>query len=397
MRDPPLILAVDDTPQNLDLLRRRLSSQGYEVTTAEDGEAALERTAELLPDLILLDIMMPRLDGIETVRRLKANPAHQHIPVILVTAKSDPMDVIQGLDAGGDDYLTKPIDHAALLARVRSMLRMKALHDKVHEQARELEDWSRLLERRVAEQIEQIARMDRLRRFLPPQVAEILVGDRQGGDPLQSHRQDVTVVVADLRGFTSFAETAEPEEVLTVLREYHHCIGTLVAQHDATLERFVGDGVLALFNDPLPQEDHTGRAIQMTLEMRQHVQVLCETWAKRGYALGFGVGVTRGYATVGGVGFERRIEYSVIGTVPNLASRLCDEAKTGQILVSRPVIAALEDRAEFQLVGNLSLKGFHRPVPVFEILGLRKSVATHSTARRQQDSTDESALGGRNL
>ena len=397
MRDPPLILAVDDTPQNLDLLRRRLSSQGYEVTTAEDGEAALERTAELLPDLILLDIMMPRLDGIETVRRLKANPAHQHIPVILVTAKSDPMDVIEGLDAGGDDYLTKPIDHAALLARVRSMLRMKALHDKVHEQARELEDWSRLLERRVAEQIEQIARMDRLRRFLPPQVAEILVGDRQGGDPLQSHRQDVTVVVADLRGFTSFAETAEPEEVLTVLREYHHCIGTLVAQHDATLERFVGDGVLALFNDPLPQEDHTGRAIQMTLEMRQHVQVLCETWAKRGYALGFGVGVTRGYATVGGVGFERRIEYSVIGTVPNLASRLCDEAKTGQILVSRPVIAALEDRAEFQLVGNLSLKGFHRPVPVFEIVGLRKSVATHSTARRQQDSTDESALGGRNL
>ena len=397
MRDPPLILAVDDTPQNLDLLRRRLSSQGYEVTTAEDGEAALERTAELLPDLILLDVMMPKLDGIETVRRLKANPAHQHIPVILVTAKSDPMDVIEGLDAGGDDYLTKPIDHAALLARVRSMLRMKALHDKVHEQARELEDWSRLLERRVAEQIEQIARMDRLRRFLPPQVAEILVGDRQGGDPLQSHRQDVTVVVADLRGFTSFAETAEPEEVLTVLREYHHCIGTLVAQHDATLERFVGDGVLALFNDPLPQEDHTGRAIQMTLEMRQHVQVLCETWAERGYALGFGVGVTRGYATVGGVGFERRIEYSVIGSVPNLASRLCDEAKTGQILVSRPVIAALEDRAEFQLVGNLSLKGFHRPVPVFEILGLRKSVATHSTARRQQDSTDESALGGRNL
>jgi adenylate cyclase len=397
MRDPPLILAVDDTPQNLDLLRRRLTSQGYEVTTAEDGEAALERTAELLPDLILLDVMMPKLDGIETVRRLKANPAHQHIPVIMVTAKSDPMDVIEGLDAGGDDYLTKPIDHAALLARVRSMLRMKALHDKVHEQARELEEWSRLLERRVAEQIDQIARMERLRRFLPPQVAEILVGDRQGGDPLQSHRQDVTVVVADLRGFTSFAETAEPEEVLTVLREYHHCIGTLFAEHDATLERFVGDGVLALFNDPLPQEDHTGRAIQMTLEMREHVQVLCETWAKRGYMLGFGVGVTRGYATVGGVGFERRIEYSVIGTVPNLASRLCDEAKTGQILVSRPVIAALEDRAEFQLVGNLSLKGFHRPVPVFEILGLRKSVATHSTARRQQDSTDESALGGRNL
>src|SRR5918993_2887766 len=228
MRDPPLILAVDDTPQNLDLLRRRLSSQGYEVTTAEDGEAALERTAELLPDLILLDIMMPRLDGIETVRRLKADPMHRHIPVILVTAKSDPRDVVEGLDAGGDDYLTKPIDHAALLARVRSMLRIKALHDTVQDQARELVAWNQLLERRVAEQVEQIGRMERLRRFLPQQVADLVLAGQGGPDPLESHRRDVTVVFGDLRGFTGFAETAEPEEVITVLREYHAAVGDLV-------------------------------------------------------------------------------------------------------------------------------------------------------------------------
>lgn len=236
----PLILVVDDTPQNLDLLTRRLRSQGYEVATAADGVEALARVAELAPDLVLLDIMMPRLDGIETVRRLKADPAHRHIPVILVTAKSDPRDVIAGLDAGGDDYLTKPIDHAALLARVRSMLRIKTLHDTVQDQARELADWNRLLERRVADQVEQIGRMDRLRRFLPPQVADLVIAERNGSDPLASHRRDVTVIFGDLRGFTSFAETAEPEEVIAVLREYHAVIGELVQQYEGTLERFVG-------------------------------------------------------------------------------------------------------------------------------------------------------------
>jgi adenylate cyclase len=237
MRDVPLILAVDDTPQNLDLIARRLRSQGYEVATAADGEEALIRVAELEPDLILLDIMMPRLDGIETVRRLKADPIHRHIPVILVTAKSDPRDVVEGLDAGGDDYLTKPIDHAALLARVRSMLRIKALHDTVQDQARELAEWNRLLQRRVAEQVEQIGRMERLRRFLPPQVADLVIAGQGGADPLESHRRDVTVVFGDLRGFTSFAETAEPEEVIAVLREYHNAVGQLVRRNLGALCR----------------------------------------------------------------------------------------------------------------------------------------------------------------
>jgi adenylate cyclase len=371
MRDAPLILAVDDTPQNLSLLTRRLQSQGYMVATAADGEEALTRVAELVPDLVLLDVMMPKLDGIETVRRLKADAAYRHIPVILVTAKSDPRDVVEGLDAGGDDYLTKPIDHAALLARVRSMLRIKMLHDTVQDQARELAEWNRLLEQRVAEQVEQIARMGRLRRFLPPQVADLVVAGRGGMDPLESHRRDVTVVFGDLRGFTSFAETAEPEEVIAVLREYHAAVGDIVMQYEGTLERFVGDGVLVLFNDPLPQRDHTERAVRMSLKMRECIQILAEGWRKRGHDLGFGVSVARGHATLGSVGFEHRLEYSVIGTVPNLACRLCSEARPGQILLTQRVFACLRDTIEAVLIGDLQLKGFQKPVPAFELVALR--------------------------
>jgi adenylate cyclase len=371
MRDVPLILAVDDTPQNLDLLTRRLQSQGYEVATAADGVEALARVADLVPDLILLDIMMPKLDGIETVRRLKADAAYRHIPVILVTAKSDPRDVVEGLDAGGDDYLTKPIDHAALLARVRSMLRIKALHDTVQDQARELAEWNRMLEQRVAEQVEQIARMGRLRRFLPPQVADLVVAGRGGLDPLESHRRDVTVVFGDLRGFTSFAETAKPEEVITVLREYHAAVGDLVMRYEGTLERFVGDGVLVLFNDPLLQRDHTQRAVMMSLKMRECIQILAEGWRKRGHDLGFGVSVARGHATLGSVGFEHRLEYSVIGTIPNLACRLCSEARSGQILLTQRVVACLRDRIEAVLIGELHLKGFHKPVTAFELVSSR--------------------------
>jgi adenylate cyclase len=371
MRDVPLILAVDDTPQNLDLLTRRLQSQGYEVATAANGVEALARVADLVPDLILLDIMMPKLDGIETVRRLKADAAYRHIPVILVTAKSDPRDVVEGLDAGGDDYLTKPIDRAALLARVRSMLRIKALHDTVQDQARELAEWNRMLEQRVAEQVEQIARMGRLRRFLPPQVADLVVAGRGGLDPLESHRRDVTVVFGDLRGFTSFAETAKPEEVITVLREYHAAVGDLVMRYEGTLERFVGDGVLVLFNDPLPQRDHTQRAVMMSLKMRECIQILAECWRKRGHDLGFGVSVARGHATLGSVGFEHRLEYSVIGTIPNLACRLCSEAKSGQILLTQRVFACLRDTSEAVLIGKLHLKGFHKPVTAFELVSSR--------------------------
>ena len=363
----PRVLIADDNPQGVELLEAYLSETDYEVQTAADGEETLRKVADWQPDLILLDIMMPKLDGIETVRLLKADPELRSVPVILVTAKADTKDVVQGLDAGGDDYLTKPFEHSALLARVRSMLRQKALPDTVQEQASELAQWNAELENRVKAQVDEIARIGRLRRFLPPQVAEMLVAS--GDQMLQSHRREVTVVFCDLRGFTSFTETSEPEEVMSVLKEYHVCLGELITKHEGTLERFVGDGLLVVFNDPMPVPDHSVRAVRMAIEMRECIQALAQDWRRRGHELGFGIGMARGYATLGSIGFEGRSDYAAIGTVPNLASRLCDEAKPGQILVSEKVLLAVESTVDACLIGELSLKGFHRPVRAFEIHG----------------------------
>lgn len=375
MHDPPRILAVDDTPENLEILRMRLEANGYEVVTAADGEEALAKVRDVKPDLILLDIMMPKLDGISVVRLLKQDISLQSIPVILVTAKADTRDVIEGLDAGGDDYLTKPFEHKALLARVRSMLRQKALHDTVEAQARSLQDqaaqlaaWNQSLEQKVAEQITEIERMARLRRYLPAQVADLIVATGNGDALLQSHRREVTVVFCDLRGFTAFAETAEPEEVMTVLGEYHSCLGEQITRHEGTLERFVGDGIVVIFNDPLPCAGHTERAVSMAVAMRDAIDEHSERWRKRGYVLGFGIGIDRGHATIGQIGFDQRSDYAVIGTVPNHAARLCEEAKSRQILVSQRVFGAVEPLIESIPVGELTLKGFHHPMPAYEIV-----------------------------
>ncbi|PBC09429.1 response regulator [Mesorhizobium sp. WSM3859] len=375
MHDPPRILAVDDTPENLEILRMRLEANGYEVATAADGEEGLAKARELTPDLILLDIMMPKLDGISVVRMLKQDTSLLAIPVILVTAKADTRDVVEGLDAGGDDYLTKPFEHQALLARVRSMLRQKALHDTVAKQAKcledqaaQLSDWNRSLEQTVADQVTELERMARLRRFLPVQVADLIVATGNGDALLQSHRREVTVVFCDLRGFTAFAETAEPEEVMTVLAEYHSCLGQQIVRHEGTLERFVGDGIVVVFNDPLPCADHTERAVSMAAAMRDAIDEHSEQWRKRDYLLGFGIGVARGHATIGRIGFDQRSDYAVIGTVSNHAARLCEEAKSRQILVSQRVVGAVESLVESVPVGELTLKGFRRPMPAYEIL-----------------------------
>src|SRR5438309_4705786 len=236
MRTPPRILIADDNPMNLDILQTRLAAHGYEILTAADGEEALALAREKQPDLILLDVMMPKMDGVEVCRRLKSDASLPFMPVITVTAKADSKDVVAGLEAGGDEYLAKPVDQAALVARVKSMLRIKSLHDTVQSLAEERAEWNRTLEQRVAEQVGQIERLARLKRFFSPQLAELIVA---GGadDPLKTHRREVTVVFLDLRGFTSFAETAEPEEVMGVLREYHAEMGRLILEHEGTLER----------------------------------------------------------------------------------------------------------------------------------------------------------------
>jgi adenylate cyclase len=378
LRTPPRILAVDDVPENLEIVRMRLQAHGYEVVTAADGEEALLRAREVDPDLVLLDIMMPKLDGISALKQLKQDAALRFIPVILLTAKSDTADVVAGLEAGGDDYLTKPFDQAALIARVRSMLRIKALHDMVQEQAAKLQEqteqlaeWNRTLEARVAAQVAEIERVSRLRRFLAPQIAEVIASSDDSSKLLESHRREVTVVFCDLRGFTAFTESTEPEEVMAVLRDYHKSLGELIFRYEGTLERFAGDGILILFNDPVQCPDHAERAVRMALDMQGIIGGLLEQWRKRGHVLGFGVGIAFGYATLGQIGFDRRLEYAAVGSVTNLASRLCDEARSGQILISQRVYGLVESLIEGTHVGDLELKGFRRAMPTYEVVRWR--------------------------
>ena len=370
MRTPPRVLIADDNAANVRILRTRLAADGYEVVTAGDGEQALAVAHEAEPDLILLDIMMPKVDGIEVCRRLKARQNPSFVPIILVTAMTDAKDIVAGLEAGADEYLTKPVDHAALVARVRSMLRIKALHDTVAEQADEIARWNATLEKRVAEQVAEIERIGRLKRFFSPQLADAIVS---GGaeDPLRPHRREITVVFLDLRGFTAFAETSEPEEVSEVLEAYHTEVGHVILAHEGTLERFTGDGMMVFFNDPVPVANPEERALRMADAMREKLRVLRAEWRRRGWDLDLGMGIAKGYATIGAIGFEGRRDYAAIGSVTNLAFRLCAEASPGQILISQRIYAAVPDLVDAKEVGPLHLKGFHRPVVAYEVVHLK--------------------------
>jgi adenylate cyclase len=368
------ILVADDNPDNREILRIRLCSKGYDVITAADGEEALATAKERQPDLILLDIMMPKLDGVEVSQRLRADPSLPFIPIIIVTAKTGTQDVVAALEAGADEYLTKPVDHGALLARVRSMLRIKGLTDAVREQSARLAEWNATLEKRVRAQLEQLERLSRLKRFFSPQLAQaILAGD--AGDPLATHRREVVVVFLDLRGFTPFAETSEPEEVMGVLREFHAEMGKLILAHEGTLERFTGDGMMIFFNDPVVVPDPAVRALRMAMAMRARVGEIGIRWRKRGYELALGIGVAQGYATIGAIGFEGRVDYGAVGSVTNLAARLCGEAAGGQILTNSKTLSQFEDLVTVEPIGELRLKGFAKPVLAFSITGLKQQGA----------------------
>ncbi len=362
MNSPPKILVVDDTPINVKLLGDVLKGHGFHVVTAASGPAALELVTVERPDLVLLDVVMPEMSGYEVCRRLRADATTGLLPVVMVTALDPSEERVKGIEAGADDFLTKPINQPELLARVRSLLRIKALQD-------ELGELNRTLEQRVQDQVSQIERLGRLRRFFSPQLAELIVA---GGtdDPLKSHRREVTVVFLDLRGFTAFSESTEPEEVMAVLREYHAEMGKSILAWEGTLERFAGDGMMIFFNDPVPVADPAARAVRMAVEMRERVTALTSAWRKRGIDLDVGIGIAQGYATIGAIGFEGRWDYGAIGTVTNLASRLCGEAKAGQILLSQRVAGSVEGFAELEDIGDLTLKGFQRPVKAHNITRL---------------------------
>lgn len=371
MSDGPLILIADDNEDNVAILETRLLAHGYRTVIARDGEQALNKARETKPSVILLDVMMPKKDGFDVCRELKADAALPFTPIILVTAKIATRDVVTGLDAGADDYLTKPVDQAQLLARIRAALRIKELQDKVNEQAAQLASWNRELSAKVDAQVGEIERMQRLRRFLSPQIADLVLTSGQDA-LLDAHRREVTVVFCDLRGFTQFAETAEPEEVIDVIRDYHSALGPLINRYEGTLERYTGDGLLVFFNDPVPCADPVQRAVRLAVEGRQAVDQLNIGWRRQGIELpGLGVGIAKGYATLGRIGFDTRYDYAAIGTVTNLGARLCSEAKPGQIIVSQKVAAEIEHMAELEPLGALALKGFHTPVRAHNVLRLK--------------------------
>ena len=364
------VLVVDDTPANVKLLADLLAVKGFTVATAVNGEEALGKVAAETPDIVLLDVMMPGLSGYDVCRRIRAVPATALLPVVLVTSLDPQGERLKGIEAGADDFLSKPINQAELFARVRSLLRVKALQDEVRRQADELKAWNATLEERVAEQVSQLQRLSQLKRFFSPKVADAIVTAGESAI-LAPHRREISYVFADLRGFTAFTDHAEPEEVQAVLRDYHATMGVIANAHEGTIDRFAGDGILIFFNDPFPIPEPGRRAAAMALAMQERFTPLRAKWLALGHDLDLGIGIAQGYATLGAFGFEGRQDYSAIGTVVNLADRLCGEARGGQILIDRRTRAGLGEDAEVEPVGPLGLKGYAQPVPAFVLKALR--------------------------
>ncbi len=368
MSAPAKILVVDDTPHNVRLVADVLSAAGYSACTAASGAEALACLDAEQPDLVLLDVVMPGMSGYEVCEAIRARPGLRLLPIVFVTALDANEERLKGIEAGADDFLSKPINTAEMLARVRSLLRIKELHDTVRRQAEQLAAWNAELEQRVRDQVGELERLARLKRFLAPELADLVASNAKALEP---HRRRVAVAFLDLRGFTAFAESAEPEEIMETLAEYHAVMGRLIATHQGTIERFTGDGLMIFFNDPIEVENPEAQAVCMAVAMREAASGLRERWLRLGHDMELGIGMTSGYATLGVIGFEGRWDYAAIGSVTNQAARLCAAAQGGQVLVSERFLIAVESRVESVPIGKLSLKGFRRPVMTYEILGLR--------------------------
>jgi adenylate cyclase len=361
------VLAVDDQEVNLRLLDAVLSPRGYRVLMASSGPDAFALLETEVVDLVLLDVVMPEMDGYEVCRRIRNTSATEFLPVVMITASGSDQR-LAALEAGADDFVTKPFDQSELLARVASLARIKRYHDTTRRQADELATWNTELESRVAEQVAELEKLNRLRRFFSPQLADLVVGDEH---LLEIHRREIVVVFADLRNFTPFAETSEPEEVMGVLSEYHAVIGAKIHAYGATLERFTGDGIMAFFNDPIECDDPAERAVRMSLDIRDEVRELAARWQRNGHDLALGLGVAQGYASLGRIGFEGRFDYAAIGSVTNLSARLCGDAAGWQVLVTDRVLAAVERICDSEFIGDVQPKGFSRKVRVHNITAIQ--------------------------
>jgi class 3 adenylate cyclase/CheY-like chemotaxis protein len=376
---PASILVVDDDTISRALLVHGLELDGHRVAVADDGRQALELLRAGRYDIVLLDVLMPELDGYDTLAQIVADEALRHIPVIMVSALEEVESVARCLEMGAQDYLPKPFNPELLRARINGCLTRKRLDDTIRAQAEELADWNRTLNARVEEQVAEIERVSRLRGFLSPQVADAIVA---AGDEsvLESHRREITAVFCDLRGFTRFSETADPEDAMRVLREYHTEMGKVIFAYGATVEHFEGDGMMLYLNDPIPVPDATLEAVRMALAMRDRAAELAEGWRRQGYELGLGVGVALGHATLGRIGFEGRFGYGAVGSVVNMAARLGNAAAGGQVLITQRVFAAVEQFVETEPVGELELKGFHGPQRIYSLIALNEQLAAARAA-----------------
>jgi adenylate cyclase len=368
MDDPVTVLAVDDQSVNLRLLDAVLSPRGHRVLTASSGADGLALLDTEDIDIVLLDVVMPEMDGYEVCRKIRSNQSTEFLPVVMITASGSEQR-LNALMAGADDFITKPFDQSELLARVASLARIKRYHDTVRRQAAELAEWNTQLESRVAEQVTELERSNRLRRFLSPQLADLVTGDES---LLQSHRREIVVLFADIRNFTPFAEASEPEEVMSVLAQYHKALGALIHEYQGTLERFTGDGIMVFFNDPILHDDAAERAVRMALKIRDAVKDLSVGWRRRGHDLALGQGIAQGFATLGRIGFEGRFDYAAIGSVTNMSARLCSDAGPWQVLVTDQILAAIEEKADAEFVGDVQPKGFSRTVRVHNIRAMKE-------------------------
>jgi CheY-like chemotaxis protein len=351
---PARLLAVDDAPANLRLLRAVLEPHGYEVATAADGTTALALAPSA--DLVLLDVHLPDLSGFEVCQRLRADPATAALPVVMVTATAAEQR-LRGLEVGADDFLTKPFDQAELLVRVRSLLRVKRYHDELQQERAALAET-------VEAQVAELAAVSAYRRFLPDHLVHAIAADE---GLLAPHRREVAVLFADLRGFTAFSATAEPEDVVELLRGWHALVGEVVRAEAATVGYLAGDGVMLFWNDPLRCDDPAGRAARAAFGLVAGLRTVEDRWSRLGYAVGVGVGLAVGYATIGMMGFDGRYDYTAVGPVVNLAARLSAEARDGRtVLLDQRAHAALEEHVTCEAVpGGVELRGYQAPVPAW--------------------------------
>jgi DNA-binding NarL/FixJ family response regulator len=339
------------------------------------------------PDLVLLDVIMPGMDGFEVCRRVRASPKTQFLPVVMITASAT-QQKLRALEVGADDFLSKPFDQAELLARVRSLVRIKTYHDTIREQSAELVAWNQRLEERVRDDVREIERLGRLRRFLSPALAD-LIASAEGESLLESHRKQIAVVCCQLPGFRGLAETAAPEEVIDLLREYHAALGSVIFEHEGTAGPLAGDRLTVILNDPLPIDNPSLQAVQMALAMRTRIGEVSTGWRRRGLVADLGVGIDLGYATLGTMGFEGKHEYSAVGTVVHVAMGLCEEAAAGEILASERIVAELQAAIQARDLGERSLAGLIRPVHAYALRSVQRV-----DARAQPPATDDTRLSG---